>query len=484
MISRRTVLKQGVYATLSAVTAAALGRSARAQGASSGGFDFYISPSGSDSSPGTFEQPWAITALNTRRPDYAGKRVGLLDGTYYVVTVGVTDKSGSQVALAVNGGPSPASPTVVAAVNARQAILTPADPYKGAPIIGQGYLQMPNKGNVILDGLYITRASGSGIFFFPVIVPNVQEGGTTGIVIRNCEIHDLGGNEANNPAGIKLRNCTGTLVSNNKIHSVQMAPGHNAAGILSFNCRSNIYEYNTIFDCNSGIYDKNPHTGNHTYRYNHIEIAGAYPANALTDCSGGDAGDLVTVHNNVLIAPNLWDGADPAMPSKQSLLFYNNTCISKGRIFYPAGGALSSPPAMVTLYNNIIYSSGVTVCAGSIALCDYNIYRAGGLVVGLTQVAAPRGPGTAYTLSEWQKTSGQDAHSVVSNAAPSALFGSTRSLEPGTYQLQASSAGRNLGRAGGVSSGAATDVGAWGGGTTRVGCDFGPAPRAPALGVS
>src|ERR1700758_1600452 len=107
MINRRRVLKHGVYAALSAATAAILGRTVRAQGASPGGFDFYISPTGFDSNPGTFEQPWAITALNTHRSAYAGKRVGLLDGTYNVVTVGVTDTSGSQVALAVNGGPSP-----------------------------------------------------------------------------------------------------------------------------------------------------------------------------------------------------------------------------------------------------------------------------------------------------------------------------------------------------------------------------------------
>jgi predicted outer membrane repeat protein len=175
------------------------------------------------------------------------------------------------------------------------------------------------------------------------------------------------------------------------------------------------------------------------------------------------------------------------VPSKQSLVFCNNTCISKGGLFYPAGGAQSSPPAMVTIYNNIFVSGGtpVTVCAGSIARCDYNVYQvsAGANVQGLTQIAAPRGAATGYALSALQKT-GQDAHSVVSGAASTELFGATRSLDPSSYQLQSSAVGRNLGRVGGAASNAATDAGAWGAGATRIGCDFGPAPRAPVLGIS
>ncbi len=504
MLTRRTLLKQGAYATLSAATASILVRTARAQRAS---FDFYISPTGSDSNPGTLEKPWAITAINTRRGDYAGKRVGLLDGTYNVHALcQATPENASAVALAVNGGPSPAAPTIIAAVNARQAILTGANPSSGAyptihaAIIGQGYLQVANKGNVILDGLYITRSWGHGIFFYPSLPP-VVEGGATGIVVRNCEIYDIGGIVNYNVAGIKTKFCTGALISNNKIHSVQPDPGTanpgNAAGIFSFRSHANVYEYNTIYDCNAGIHDKNDRNGHHTYRYNYIEIAGAHPYAALHDCSGGDAGDVVTAHNNVFVAPTIWDGSSVVMPSKQSLVFYNNTCYYRSQdngLYYPAGGSLVSPPAMVTFYNNIIYCEGtggwagaVRLCSGTVALSNYNLYRVDAAsrgIFGLSQVSAPRAAPTLYTLSAWQKATGHDADSTTAAIDSGALFQGRKSLDPASYALQPSAVGRKLGRVGGTASGAPTDVGAWGGEAKRIGCDFGSTPRAPVLGVS
>jgi hypothetical protein len=274
----------------------------------------------------------------------------------------------------------------------------------------------------------------------------------------------------------------------------------NAAGIHSFNSHANVYEYNTIYDCNAGIHDKNPDNGNHTYRYNYIEIAGAHPFVALADCSGGDAGDVVTAHNNILIAPGTWDGSDMTLPSKQSLVFFNNTCYCRGQaghLYYPAGGSQVSPPAMVKFYNNIIYLEGtggwagaVWFCEGSVALSNYNLYRANPGsrgVFGLSPASAPRAVPTLYTLSAWQKATGLDAHSVASESASGSLFGGAKSgsaMDPSNYALQQSAVGRNMGRVGGNESGALTDVGAWGGGATRIGCDFGPVPRAPVLGIS
>jgi hypothetical protein len=491
MITRRAVLRHGVYASLSAAATSVIGPTVRAQSSSSGGFDFYISPTGSDSNPGTHDRPWAITAINTRQRDYAGKRVGLLDGTYNVFVPCQTGRD-STVGLEVNGGPNAASPTVIAAVNARKAILTDINPATGAPattgapIIGQGYLRVPNKGNVILDGLYIHQAWGAAIFFLPLVPPSNPEGGATGIIIRNCEIDNVGGIVANNVGAIKLRWCTGAVITNNTIHSVQPDPGKanpgNAVGIFSFCCHSNIYEYNTIFDCGSGIHDKNAHNGNHTYRYNLVESAGTYPINAIMGGSGGDAGDVLTAHNNLLIAPGkaVWDGSNVPMPSHQSLVFYNNTCVGGG-FFYPAYGQQSSPPAMVTLYNNIL--TNVLVCNGSVALSNYNVFTNTRAAFAQTAVTDPRGKSTRYTLSEWQKATDQDRDSTTFASAPETLFLAAAKLDAASYQLQPTAVGRNLGRVGGRASGAATDVGAWGGGATRIGCNFRPTPRSPLLKI-
>ena len=162
MVTRRTPLKQSAYAALAWRAAPALIGTAHAAGDSPSGFDYYIGPNGEDSNPGTYAKPWSITAINTHRAVYAGKRVGLLDGTYNVHDL--CQKGSRHVpALGVNGGPSADAPTVIASVNPRKAILTAADPASGAyatnecAIIGQGYLQTPNKGNVVLDGLAVTR---------------------------------------------------------------------------------------------------------------------------------------------------------------------------------------------------------------------------------------------------------------------------------------------------------------------------------------
>jgi hypothetical protein len=489
MVTRRTLLKQGAYATVSAATAPILTGRVFAQSAAAGGFDFYISPTGSDSNPGTQARPWAITAINTHRNDYAGKRVGLLDGTYNVHSLCEAAPLNGN-ALEVNGGSSASSPTVIAAVNPRKAILngggavaaTGAYPTKMVSIIGQGYMQVPNKGNVILDGLSVTGTAGAGILFKPQIARNPPVDGVTGVVVRNCDVYDIGGNVPQNPGGVFLQWCKGALIHNNRIHSVVHA------GIQTFLCQSNIYEYNSIYDCNMvGIYDKNNQNGNHTHRFNYIEVGGT----AMLDCSGGDAGTVVTAHNNILVAPQTWDGASVVMPSKQSFVFYNNTCYSGG-IFYPAGGSSISPPAMVKFYNNIVYlespswKGAIWFVDGSVALSNYNVFRATAAarpLIGLSPVSAPRSVPKLVTLSQWQKSTGLDANSLETTVASGTMFSATNKLNPNAYALQESAVGRNLGRVGGVASGAVTDAGAWGSGATRIGCDFGPSPQAPVLTI-
>ena len=58
-------------------------------------FNFYVSPTGSDSNPGTLTQPWAITSLmlisrNSNNVSNcnktSGQRIGFLPGTYYLTT--------------------------------------------------------------------------------------------------------------------------------------------------------------------------------------------------------------------------------------------------------------------------------------------------------------------------------------------------------------------------------------------------------------
>jgi len=442
-------------------------------------FDFYISPTGSDSAPGTLSQPWSITALNKNGSIYAGKSVGIMDGTYNVYALCQNSTSGNAYpALTVAAG-SASAPTLVAAVNPRKAILDAHNPSGGAyptvecSIIGQN----PNSlGNCIIDGLYLT-GSYEGAIQFPAT--GTGEGGPTGIVVRNCEIYDIAGYENDNIAGIHLHSVTGALVQNNLIHKVHATSGqagHNTAAILTFNCSSNIYEYNTVYDCVVGIYDKNPPNGGHTYRYNYLECTGYGP---LVDCSGGSAGQVVTVHNNILIGPQTSDGEDITTPSSQSLLFYNNTCSYSGPcgVYYPSAGSGTSPAAVVKQYNNIFYNSNTSgngidtmYQRGAVTLSDYNCYstQPGDTPMGFVQ--AP----TAGTLVRDSLTTltamPLDTHSFA--AKP--VFQSATTKNPAGYQLQAGSQGIQAGRVGGVSGGTPCNIGAWDGVVTRIGCGFGP----------
>ena len=115
MITRRKLRKSGVV-QLSAreCTVRAFRHSALAQSAVS--FDYFISPKGDDNNPGTLASPWSITALNSKRSTYAGKKIGIIgdQGVIQTGTVGgvqtklytiyQASTQATAPVLAVNGG--------------------------------------------------------------------------------------------------------------------------------------------------------------------------------------------------------------------------------------------------------------------------------------------------------------------------------------------------------------------------------------------
>jgi hypothetical protein len=519
MLTRRSLLKRGGCAVLATAVPGFI-RTASAQSTS---YDFYISPSGSDSNPGTLASPWSITAINSHWGTYAGKSVGILPGTYNIYSL-CQAGSFNQPALSVNGGTS-GSPTLIQSTTPRGAILTAANPSGGGyptvacGIFGQGQYTKapPNLGNVIIDGLYLTRSFQFGFAFFLAGPSGVSggagvEGGPTGLEVRNCEVYDIGGNDNDNVAAIYLQGYTGAWIHNNRLHSVQPATnGQNpddVAGIYSYYCHSNIYEYNSIYDCNNAIFDKYYPNGNHTWRYNYMESAGLYPQNVVHGGSGGQiSGDTQTVHNNIMLCPsaNGWDASLSNTVSSQSLVFYNNTMVfgsGNSAISYPSGGASTSPKAMVTNYNNVYHvSSGALGYKGvlgvglnSIQQSDYNLYgavAASGKYLTLAPTSAIGTPSASYTLSQGQSALGLDTHSVAVDPTFVKPTLSAASLNPAGWALVAGSAGSasssSPGRVGGVSSGAVCDMGAWGGAPapTQIGCNFSAAtPGPPVLTVS
>lgn len=509
--SRRSVIKHGGMALGAMVLPWWKVRRAQAQSATT--FDFYISPTGSDSNPGTLSQPWALTAINTHQADYAGKSVGLLDGTYNVYSL-VNGGSYLNVGLLVNGGTA-SSPTVIAAVDQQKAILDAHNPTDGsypsgtAGIIGVGQGDSPpSLGNFIIDGLLLTGSNTFGITIHgqgPGTVNN--QGGATGIVVRNCEIYDITSSSfGNNPAAVNPSYVTGFLLQNCRIHPMLNSGSAQVTGLLSFNTLNNIYEYNTVYNAEVAMEEKEGPQGGTTVRYCYLE---GYDSSLGTvrDFAGGRPGQTTTFHHCVVVGPSPWNNNDATNPSgisQEGLLCYNCTFYYGGGDF-PTGalvwqswgsGNSTSPPALVKVYNNIYYCTGpgaigsdVILTAGTISQSDYNCYRP----ASATQpelYTKPIGGGSysSYSLAGWRAADSLDVHSIADNPN----FVSPTSANPAGYRLASGSPCISAGRIGGVSTGAACNMGAWDGTVTQIGCDFGSGaaasssaslPDAPVLSV-
>jgi hypothetical protein len=502
--SRRTIIKHGAIAA-GALLLPWRPRWADAQSAT---FDYYISPTGSDSNPGTQAAPWSITAINTKQSVYAGKRVGLLDGTYNVYTL-CQAGAWNLAALVVNGGTA-TSPTVIAAVNPRKAILDAHQPSSGAyptsicAIIGQGSANsIPNPGNFVVDGLVLTGANSVG---FQCRQPSsAAQGGIPGVILRNCEIYDLTSNSfGDNPAAVDLQNTTGFLMQNCLIHPMLSATSAQVCGLLSFNCLNNVYEYCTIYAATMAMEEKEGPQGGTTVQYCYLENNSTSWA-AIKDFAGGVPGQTTTFHHNIIVGQAVcWENTDatnPSQISQESLSCYNNTFYCPGKFnafalsWYSWGsGDSTSPPAMDRIYNNIFYSAGggglIRLNQGTVALLDFNLYQPNS-AAGTNIFYNPPGTsgyGPSYTLPNWQSASSLDVNSKSGNP----LFANASSANPVGYKLGSGSPAVGTGRLGGVLSGATCNMGAWDGTATQIGCDFASGiatsggtspPTAPVLSV-
>jgi hypothetical protein len=525
MPTRRSVLKQGGCAILASAVPLVV-RSVRA--ATSAPFDYYISTGGNDNNPGTLASPWSINSLNRNSGNnskMAGKRIGLIQGTYGVYSLWQS-ASYSDPALHVPAGSSGA-PTYVGSCDSSGNYLQGAAQITASPsgkaggglpgssgssvaIIGQYYAQA--NGYFTLDGLRVSDSNGYGLSVWS------ESGSTPGVTAQNCEIYSGSGSEGNNPGAVLLHGCVGAVINNCKIHDWQISGSgsHNCAGIFSFSCTGNHYTYNTIYNCNSCIYDKDNANGGHTYAYNYLECNGSNPQNCITNSGGGSVGQTRTVHHNILVAAGgsntgMMLGINDSGPNYytpyESMAFYNNTCyVLNGGSFqiglmWQSEGNGVSPAASVKHFNNIWVSGnpgyGTVIfnpTGGAVALSNYNCYSGGSSSAMCTGNGGA--PSATYSLSSWRSTMGQDANSLSPSSA-SGIFSSPGGAQnPAGYKLAGGSVCSGAGRTGGSSSGTACDLGAWGydqalgavptqiGANLAAGTTTSPVPEAPVLKVS
>ena len=187
-----------------------------------------------------------------------------------------------------------------------------------------------------------------------------------GIVIENCNLHDMIGLAGGNYGGAFLQGCESCIVRNNVINSVQTlkngailpladASNQNTAGLLMFRAHETTIENNQISNAYSGIYRKQAPTP---------ELGGAenrsiYRRNVIHDVVNGVRYSIAGAgnggHFNQEFSENIVFNADTGVTEDSSqaisqgggIDIFNNTII--------ANTALNlSIQQNVTFYNNIL----------------------------------------------------------------------------------------------------------------------------------
>lgn len=490
-------------------------------GTSGASFDYYISSTGSDSNAGTLGAPWAITAINTKQATYAGKRLGLLPGTYDVSSLMGTNEA--VAALTLMGGSGSSAQTYIGSSDSSgnysrgTATLDAkgASGFYGGGNANQSAILAARSGANYwtIDGLRFT-----GFSMWAMHVGNSPGGGSapTNWTIQNCEF--TGGNcqfaTGAQPSqgvncGILIIYCVQNgLFANNWCHdNVGSTDTQHWSCVYQWSLASSDksfgmqYTHNTIVKSGNlhgkeGGPPSDPNQFNTTIAYNYIDMTGTlstseYCGSAIEGfmSTGSDAGaTLTTWHHNVILANGMALSFDNDNPSHSfvnyPLAVYNNTVIVVGEQVsgylnggYSSAGVNGGLAHQVSWYNNLYYDNGVATGSygywltnvDTLALCDYNIYG--------TQNkfnTVPSGSNTSAgltarnSLAAWASAiGGLEAHSSTNSANPFTNAGTYADQ----YQVQSGSPAYQTGRAGGVSGGAVTNVGAWDG-TGRPGASW------------
>lgn len=498
-------------------------------GPPNGVINFFISPAGVDTNPGTLAQPWSLSAIKNNQTTYAGKAIGVIGGTYQYVNSGsgqvsiysLIQASTSTAAIFPLNGGTATNPTWIGSCDSsghyspRAAIISGIDPITSsqptatATLLGQTLNAQPTGGYVTVDALTLTGFTTYGIYFgpgsggtYPYDPALGGSGGFGGITIVNNQIHNgVAPNGNQNPACIGLdKGLYGALVLNNKLYNFTSTTGNlgDTNGIGTFNVRGCIYAYNTIYNTCNSIHDKTQGGaagktgGGNVIAYNYCTPA--TPNAALNGPGYGNSGETWTAHHNIFdngpaasafFSDSSKSAASTLTPAGPipgyNVLFYNNTCIANyvgGPSFWQEGWG-----GTTTNYNNIVFDQmssrnglmafqSTVPAPGSVYIGAYNLYGDvnGVCDMGWNEHASYTSLPNIFALAAFQTTTGQDLTSIIGQATYAGATGT--GTNAGAYKLAGGSAGTNLGRVGGTSSGAVCNVGAWDGIVTQIGCNF------------
>jgi hypothetical protein len=526
-ISRRDVLRAGAtIIPASFIVPAWLTASAATTGTT---FDFYISTTGNDANAGTLTAPWAITSLTlfTKNANNVancratgGKRIGFLPGTYDISALYYNDSSTG--ALQCIGGTSSAT-TYWGSSNSsgNYSPRTATIDGKGASgLYGGGVYEAPMvaqtgmfpstyaTGWTTIDGLRFTGFSYKGVRIGGASAGDGPSG-ITGILIQNCEFFGGGFNSGagvDNCVALWIDGTIGAIVTNNWFHDTT---GHTANSEDHLNAitvwgptqgpatttQGTVITYNTVVNAGS-VFGKEGKIQGSTIAYNYIDVSGytvgGYGIEDFTGATTSGMTQTTTINNNIILMGNCVAIGQPTLENTSGwstpLTVYNNTII--GAVAAPVVGWVtevggSAGIGQVSWYNNIYDSGGHSGSFDNYGnyylnpagpkLWDYNLSPASGCSwtlynnAGLSSALASYTSPSAFAagLSSKGGINGAEAHSV--SGAPTYVGTGVNAAK---YQLAAGSLGKGTGSKNGTSSGASTDMGAWGNGATQIGCNL------------
>lgn len=439
------------------------------------GFDYYIGPSGSNSNSGlTVGAPWALSAINDsgKQALYAGKTVGLLDGTYDIPTlIGPPGSNNDPTSNLLRPAAGTVSAwTVIKSVNPRGAILD----YNRAGMTRNQHGLIGSSGPeyIEIDGFEMKRTHYTACALYY----------TANITIKNCHIHDhnydvLIGGAMQNSACIRTNDVDHVTISNCRMEDFAAdGDADRCAGIIMFGPGSGsddcIVEYCTIKSSataggsTDAMHIKNTVNGRNTVRYNYLDMT-AGGGSALKWSTSSSGSDTELMHNNILISNDPMQSESSGAALRR---IFNNNFIAISN-FTTGGPRWQSDSGDVEFFNNIVtrnttgYRGDVNLVDISPSIMDYNFYGDGSPSVVIGVGSSP----TTYSgLAAWQAASSRDGNSINDASAGFVASGS----EAAYYALAGGSACLSAGKSDGTGGGSTVDIGAWGNGATRIGSDF------------
>jgi hypothetical protein len=453
-------------------------------GGSAPTFDYYISTTGADSNPGTLASPWAITSLqdtNSNNAKIAGKRVGMLAGTYATSSLqsGSVPNEYSHPVLNLPQGKS-GSPTVLQSVSGPgTVILDNSTSSTQNPLVGQ---DPTLAGYWTLDGLTIKGNNTTAQAFLvsgrygTYSDTNSSAAAAFGITVQNCEIYNLNitGPVGSNYGGMIMQGTNGTIIQNNYIHDIQKpADEPHSHCYEEYGCINSKIQYNTFANSPGGGIDLKAGVSGADVAYDYFYSCATSPATdgigAVTGADGAEGnpntpGTANVVHHNVFDSCGAAHAGDVNSTAAQNLYYYNNTIYDTRPGSNVVVDLRETSVAKSQFYNNILVTTANTGGSsyGTLALSGGNFSNVSNNCYFLHSSTGGWGQGTTYnSLAAFQASTGSpDTHSIAANP----LFASsiTPGAGPDQFKLGAGSPGIGTGTGG-------INMGAWDGTVPQIG---------------